>query len=79
VGKVVALRERLIGKDWFEQAGIRRDPEVVAGKKVVVAGGGSFGTAMSFVLASNGYPVTMLVSARIVSVGWGALCVGERV
>lgn len=57
----VALREKLTGKDWFEQSGVKRDPETVARTKVVVAGGGSFGTAMSFVLANNGYPVTMLV------------------
>lgn len=48
-------------EDWLARCRIRRSPAVAAKTKVVVCGGGSFGTAMANVLASNGYPVSLLV------------------
>lgn len=53
--------ELLSEEDWLVRSRIRRSPALVAQTKVVVCGGGSFGTAMANVLACNGYPVSLLV------------------
>lgn len=48
-------------EDWLERSRVRRSPASARQTKVVVCGGGSFGTAMAHVLAQNGYPVSVLV------------------
>lgn len=48
-------------EDWLSRSRIRRSPAIASKTKVVVCGGGSFGTAMATVLANNGYPVSLLV------------------
>lgn len=54
--------EKLLNEeDWLVRSRIRRSPAIAAQTKVAVCGGGSFGTAMANVLASNGYPVSLLV------------------
>lgn len=46
---------------WLERSRVRRSPALARKTKVVVCGGGSFGTAMANVFARNGYPVSVLV------------------
>lgn len=48
-------------EDWLERSRVGRSPALARQTKVVVCGGGSFGTAMADVLARNGYPVSILV------------------
>jgi glycerol-3-phosphate dehydrogenase (NAD+) len=48
-------------EDWLARARVRRSAAAAAATKVVVTGGGSFGTAMGNLLAQNGYPVSLLV------------------
>lgn len=52
---------------------MKRDPATAARTKVVVAGCGSFGTALATVLARNGYPVTLLARR-----GWVAAEINAR-
>ncbi|GAB0496430.1 hypothetical protein MMPV_007742 [Pyropia vietnamensis] len=47
-------------EQWLQRSRVKRDPATAAQTKVVVAGCGSFGTALATVLARNGYPVTLL-------------------
>ncbi|CDF40086.1 Glycerol-3-phosphate dehydrogenase [Chondrus crispus] len=54
-------------EDWLVRSRIRRSPQQAAQTKVVVCGGGSFGTAMANLLARNGYPVSLLVRKAWVS------------
>mmetsp|Transcript_2116 Transcript_2116/g.6309 ORF Transcript_2116/g.6309 Transcript_2116/m.6309 type:complete len:409 (+) Transcript_2116:101-1327(+) len=46
---------------WLQRRRERRSAETRSKTKVTVCGGGSFGTAMAFLLARNGYPVQLLV------------------
>eukprot|EP00184_Porphyridium_aerugineum_P005633 CAMPEP_0184697968 /NCGR_PEP_ID=MMETSP0313-20130426/4741_1 /TAXON_ID=2792 /ORGANISM="Porphyridium aerugineum, Strain SAG 1380-2" /LENGTH=456 /DNA_ID=CAMNT_0027156831 /DNA_START=312 /DNA_END=1682 /DNA_ORIENTATION=- len=55
------------GEDWESRKFPDRNQEEVANTKIVVAGGGSFGTAMATVFASNGYPVTILLRKQNVA------------
>lgn len=57
----------LPGEDWLARSRIRRSPEIAARTKVMVVGGGSFGTAMANLLGKNGYPVSILVRKSWVS------------
>jgi len=48
-------------KSWLQRRRKRRSLERRSETKVAVCGGGSFGTAIAFLLANNGYPVQILV------------------
>lgn len=52
-------------KSWLQRRRKRRSLERRSETKVAVCGGGSFGTAIAFLLANNGYPVQILVSMLI--------------
>lgn len=54
--------ETMLDEDeWYIRSRIRRDPTVASQTKIVMCGGGSFGTAMANLIARNGYPVSLLV------------------
>lgn len=48
-------------ENWLARSRVKRSLKEAAQTKVVTCGGGSFGTAMTNLIAQNGYPVTMLV------------------
>lgn len=56
-------------ENWLVRSRIKRDLAQAANTKVVTCGGGSFGTAMTNLLAHNGYSVTMLVRDERVAHG----------